>query len=381
MVESNTNIKKNEAIERKFEIPNFTIKELRDAVPKHCFERDTLRSMYFVAHDFTLISILFYLATFINTFQWLPVRMVMWVAYWICQGVVCTGVWVLAHECGHGSFSSNKNVNNIMGLIMHSFLLVPYHSWRISHSQHHKNTGSMEKEVVFIPLTRKQSGLPSKSEDTEGDGPHSIFEESPILIMLDIVKVMLLGWPAYILVNATGRAYPEKWTSHFNPFSLQYTKNQFWDVVLSVVGVSVTISFLVYFSNLYGSATVINYYVIPYLFVNFWLVLITYLQHTDPKLPHYREGLWNFQRGALLAVDRSYGILNYFHHNIADTHVVHHLFSTMPHYHAKEATEHIKKHLGKHYISDNTPIARALWRSWIKCRFVEDEGDIVFFKY
>lgn len=32
-------------------------------------------------------------------------------------------------------------------------------------------------------------------------------------------------------------------------------------------------------------------------------------------------------RGALSTVDRSYGILDYFHHHIADTHVAHHLFS------------------------------------------------------
>lgn len=40
---------------------------------------------------------------------------------------------------------------------------------------------------------------------------------------------------------------------------------------------------------------------------------------------------------------RSYGILDSVFHNIADTHVAHHLFSYMPHYHAAEATEAIKK--------------------------------------
>lgn len=40
---------------------------------------------------------------------------------------------------------------------------------------------------------------------------------------------------------------------------------------------------------------------------------------------------------------RSYGILDTVFHNIADTHVCHHLFSLMPHYHAKEATKYIKE--------------------------------------
>lgn len=31
----------------------------------------------------------------------------------------------------------------------------------------------------------------------------------------------------------------------------------------------------------------------------------------------------------------SYGVLDHFFHHIADTHVAHHLFSQMPHYHAE----------------------------------------------
>ena len=79
-------------------------------------------------------------------------------------------------------------------------------------------------------------------------------------------------------------------------------------------------------------------YVIPYLVVNNWLVMITLLQHTHPKLPHYNDKEWDWLRGALATVDRSFGFLDFFFHHIADTHVAHHLFSTMPHYHAEEVT-------------------------------------------
>ncbi len=40
---------------------------------------------------------------------------------------------------------------------------------------------------------------------------------------------------------------------------------------------------------------------------------------------------------------RSYGFLDVVFHHIADTHVAHHLFSYMPHYHAQEATQAIQK--------------------------------------
>ena len=52
----------------------------------------------------------------------------------------------------------------------------------------------------------------------------------------------------------------------------------------------------------------------------------------------------------------------------------------MPHYNAEEATKHIEKVLGHYYIFDDTPIFKALWRSYVSCKYIEDEGDIIFYK-
>lgn len=48
---------------------------------------------------------------------------------WPSQGAVCTGVWVIAHECGHQAFSRWQVVNDTVGLVLHSCLLVPFYSW------------------------------------------------------------------------------------------------------------------------------------------------------------------------------------------------------------------------------------------------------------
>jgi omega-6 fatty acid desaturase / acyl-lipid omega-6 desaturase (Delta-12 desaturase) len=66
--------------------------------------------------------------------------------------------------------------------------------------------------------------------------------------------------------------------------------------------------------SVFGSLNVLFYYGIPYLLVNFWLLTITYLQHTDPTLPHYSAESLTFLQGALATVDRDFGILNFFHH-------------------------------------------------------------------
>ena len=85
--------------------------------------------------------------------------------------------------------------------------------------------------------------------------------------------------------------------------------------------------------------------------------------------------------GAMCTIDRSFGpVLDHTLHHISDTHVCHHLFSKMPFYHAQEATEHIRKVLGPYYMKDETPLIRALYRSYSACQFVEDDGDIVFYK-
>jgi len=66
-------------------------------------------------------------------------------------------------------------------------------------------------------------------------------------------------------------------------------------------------------------------------------------------------------------------------HGIVETHVLHHYVSTIPFYKADEATEAIKKVMGKHYRSDtkNGPAGfiAAIWKSFRWCNWVEpNEG-------
>jgi fatty acid desaturase len=77
--------------------------------------------------------------------------------------------------------------------------------------------------------------------------------------------------------------------------------------------------------------------------VNHWLVLITFLQHTDPLLPHYRSEEFTFPRGALSTLDRNLlgdlgSLMGWIGatvtHGISETHVAHHVSSKIPHYNA-----------------------------------------------
>lgn len=66
-------------------------------------------------------------------------------------------------------------------------------------------------------------------------------------------------------------------------------------------------------------------------------------------------------------------------HGIIETHVLHHYVSTIPFYHADEATEAIKPIMGKHYRSDTKDgpwgFMRALYTSSRMCQWVEPSAD------
>jgi hypothetical protein len=113
----------------------------------------------------------------------------LWALYTAAAGLVATGLWVIAHECGHQAFSESKAINNAVGWVLHSACVrpgdpfmwgtcspahslgVPYHSWRITHAKHHASTGHMTEDQVFTPKTRSDIGLPafnSEEENVEG---------------------------------------------------------------------------------------------------------------------------------------------------------------------------------------------------------------------
>jgi omega-6 fatty acid desaturase (delta-12 desaturase) len=87
-------------------------------------------------------------------------------------------------------------------------------------------------------------------------------------------------------------------------------------------------------------------------------------------------------RGAAATIDREFGFIGrQLLHGIIETHVLHHYVSTIPFYHADEATEAIKPVMGKHYRSNTKDgsigFLKSLWHSARWCQWVEpSEGAI-----
>jgi omega-6 fatty acid desaturase (delta-12 desaturase) len=199
-----------------------------------------------------------------------------------------TGIWVLAHECGHQSFSESELANNIIGTIFHSALLVPYHSWRISHGKHHNNTGSCENDEVFAPSTRS-------------DWAAELLRETPIANAIGLVIMLTVGWmPGYLVLNMTGpRKYRGKDVNHFSPTAVFFKPEEYWLIVQTNIAFLTAVALVGVAIYNYGFAAVAAYYLIPLMVTNYHLVLITYLQHTDVYMPHFRGAEWSWLRGKL----------------------------------------------------------------------------------
>jgi fatty acid desaturase len=303
--------------------------------------------------------------------------------YSISMGTVAFGLWVLGHECGHGAFGRTRLENDAVGFVLHSLLLVPYFSWQYSHNKHHKYTNHLIRGETHVPPSSNGASghLKAKrllSRIFGGDTGDDVFA------FFSLVAMLLGGWPAYMFFNisggrvtAGGNTMPDEGArDHFRPWSQVFPSRIGGKVAASTLGCMATLKMLFATSALYVYAG-------PYIVVNCWLVMYTYLQHTHPDVPHYGETgatgatgatdvEFSHMIGALCTIDRPYPWLcDHLHHHIGSTHVAHHLNYKIPHYEAVECTRRLKKVLGDRYLYDPTPIWRAALFTVSRCMHME----------
>src|SRR4051794_22714424 len=61
------------------------------------------------------------------------------VGAWLVVASGMVGLFILGHDCGHGSFSRRRWVNTVVGHLCMSPILTGFHNWRLSHNHHHSH--------------------------------------------------------------------------------------------------------------------------------------------------------------------------------------------------------------------------------------------------
>lgn len=321
----------------KLEVPDVpSLSDIKKCIPAHLYQSNLILSLMYVLRSIFLVATLagglyYFQHTLypalvplvgVNTARaCLALAMI---TYWSLQGIVFWGIFTLGHDCGHGSFSRFKSLNWVLGLLLHTFIMVPYDTWRMSHRHHHKHTGDLDTDEIFYPMRANED------------------------CWLTRLMCYTLGgaWFCYLSVG-----FPPRQVSHIS------VTEPLWGSERNTAVVSVTLlaawcTAMAYGAYQYGALLWLVYYFIPVYVFACWLVVTTFLHHNADDTPWYSGANWNYVRGNLSSIDRDYGWMNSIIHNIG-THQVHHLFPIIPHYNLCEATKNFRAAY-PHLVRDRT---------------------------
>lgn len=76
------------------------------------------------------------------------------ISWWLAAplAVVAAGlfvrIFIIMHDCGHGSFLQSRRGNDIIGVICGAVSYTPYFRWRWEHARHHATSGNLESRGI-----------------------------------------------------------------------------------------------------------------------------------------------------------------------------------------------------------------------------------------
>jgi omega-6 fatty acid desaturase (delta-12 desaturase) len=236
--------------------------------------------------------------------------------YWelsLLLGIPAAGflvrLFMIQHDCGHGSFFRHRLVNDWVGRVIGVFTLTPYDVWRRTHAIHHASSGHLERRGI-------------------GDIDTLTVREFQALSFWGRVHYRLYRHP--FVMFGIGPAYLFV-LRHRLPIGLMRSGWQAWiSAIATNFAIAVVVAALVWFIGI-G----------PFLLVHLPITLLAgsvgvwlfYVQHQFEETFWAHEREWSLHEAALRGSSH-YDlpvILRWFTANIG-MHHVHHLCSRIPYY-------------------------------------------------
>lgn len=104
---------------------------------------DTKKSIWQVCNSFIPFLLLWYLMYLSLELSYLLTLLIA-----IPTAGFMVRLFIIQHDCGHGSFFPFRKANDMVGLVCSLFTLTPYYYWQKSHAIHHANAGNLEHRGI-----------------------------------------------------------------------------------------------------------------------------------------------------------------------------------------------------------------------------------------